>query len=76
MAKATGTCNSIAVIVECIRFLRKQVTGGRNGLAGKAEGARWRETAGTYESEDLQRAITGGVDSCGLFLWPGKGGGV
>ena len=37
-----GTCNSIAVIVECIRFLRKQVTGGRNGLAGKAADMRRR----------------------------------
>lgn len=68
--------DSVAVSMERVLFLRKQVTGGCNGLAGKAEGARWRETAGTYESEDLQRAITGGVDSCGLFLWPGKGGGV
>ena len=42
MAKATGTCNSIAVIVECIRFLRKQVTGGRNGSAGKAADMRRR----------------------------------
>ena len=42
MAKATGTCNSIAVIVEYICFLRKQVTGGRNGLAGKAADMRRR----------------------------------
>ena len=40
-AKAAGTRNSIAVIVEYIRFLRKQVTGGRNGLAGKAMDMRW-----------------------------------
>ena len=41
-AKAPVTRDSIAVIVEHIRFLRKQVTGGRNGLAGKATDMRWR----------------------------------
>ena len=35
-AKALVTRDSIAVIVKDIRFLRKQVTGGCNGLAGKA----------------------------------------
>ena len=34
--------NIVAVIVEHICFLRKQVTGGRNGLAGKAMDMRWR----------------------------------
>lgn len=42
MAKAMATGNSLAVIVEQARFLRKQVTGGCNGLAGKATGLRWR----------------------------------
>ena len=40
--KFRQTCDSIAVFVECIRFLRKQVTGGRNGWAGKATDMRWR----------------------------------
>ena len=46
------------MIVEYTRFLRKQVTGGRNGLAGKATGMRWRltEVAETHQSEDLLRA--------------------
>ena len=55
--KASVACDSIAVIVEYIRFLRKQVTGGRNGLAGKAMDLRWRVlSAGTHQSEDLLRA--------------------
>ena len=41
-AKALITRDSIAVSVEHTRFLQKQVTGGRNGLAGKAADMRWR----------------------------------
>ena len=34
--------NSVAVIVKEIRFLRKQVTGACNWVAGKAADLRWR----------------------------------
>jgi hypothetical protein len=53
--KAAATRNSTAVIVEWIRFLRKQVTGGRNGLAGKATDSQGQSfgAGGTQKSEDL-----------------------
>lgn len=46
-AKALITRDSIAVSVEHTRFLQKQVTGGRNGLAGKAADMRWRQQPAT-----------------------------
>lgn len=56
-AKASVTRDSIAVIVKWVRFLRKQVTGGCNGLAGKAADPRRQPRAvETRQSEDLLRA--------------------
>ena len=60
--------DSVAVSMECILFLRKQVTGCCNGSTGKAKNARrWlnAKTIETCKSEDLQRSILFGLCGAG-----------